>query len=706
MNFEELQCPRCLHEFDSQEHVPHMIPSCGHTICSLCVQSFLDSPETLNEFICPEDKVPIQIQGKDLNSFPKNVILIRLVERKRTLANGTFAEDIKSTSTSKTTPRKSFTPKKVESKENEENIPPTNQEVHIVAKPEVPLNCPEHGRRLEIVCLDHKCRICTNCALFGQHKGHFVKTEEEVLKEITMRGECLIDMYDLVEKSQTLLSDEDVFSKFINKVSNKKNEIFSLVHNQFDTYIAYLRQQEESILSELGQKFNEIQAKLQEVKSLPTPTQEIVGKWKNSAKDLLVIMTEKTDKNEIAYEMLQYNEDPKNDILTRGSKLIEDLEKINGTPDRILDSILQKFHVNFDSNFQSAIREVCTFFAPDFDLNWKLIKVQETPQKSQLSKISQILNNSTPAPLGPSSSTKQNTSDNSTASKSSKKLSDINDSRQQSFESTGTLNQKADIYNSKICPSVDKRIKEDNDLLTIDINLPDIPDLLKGATPGNRGYSLDNVTPLNVKTPMNQDISLDISRISATNDEEKKEGDRLETSIDSLKASMNQSQNSIREKMSMTSPNKAQAIESSLKNMKKKNSVKINDKFEMMMEGIRADTLESADFTGAELGDAGCLRLADLLSKNKSLKSIKLVKNKIGDDGGNALINALANNSNLTSLNLTQNQLSEKALDVFLELGKKQTALKMIYLNQNNISQRNVKNKVKDLAKLGMTVNV
>ena len=45
------------------------------------------------------------------------------------------------------------------------------------------------------MCVDDRCRICTHCAIFGPHKGHDIKTEDEVMKEITLRAECLIDLY-------------------------------------------------------------------------------------------------------------------------------------------------------------------------------------------------------------------------------------------------------------------------------------------------------------------------------------------------------------------------------------------------------------------------------------------------------------------------------------------------------------------------------
>ena len=41
--------------------------------------------------------------------------------------------------------------------------------------------CPIHGKPLDVICVTCKERTCSNCALFGAHKGHDVRPEQEVL---------------------------------------------------------------------------------------------------------------------------------------------------------------------------------------------------------------------------------------------------------------------------------------------------------------------------------------------------------------------------------------------------------------------------------------------------------------------------------------------------------------------------------------------
>lgn len=60
-------------------------------------------------------------------------------------------------------------------------------------------DCIEHKRKLEIICITDRMRICSTCALFGSHKGHDVRMEPDVVNELTARTELLIEMYKIVE---------------------------------------------------------------------------------------------------------------------------------------------------------------------------------------------------------------------------------------------------------------------------------------------------------------------------------------------------------------------------------------------------------------------------------------------------------------------------------------------------------------------------
>ena len=98
------------------------------------------------------------------------------------------------------------------------------------------------------------------------------------------------------------------------------------------------------------------------------------------------------------------------------------------------------------------------------------------------------------------------------------------------------------------------------------------------------------------------------------------------------------------------------------------------------------------------------IKLAEYLVDNHALKTLKLAKNKITDDGALALINALYYNSALRALNLGSNLLTERTLDAFIELLKVKNTIKTIHFNQNCAGTKNVRQKLKDITKLGVNI--
>lgn len=52
---------------------------------------------------------------------------------------------------------------------------------------------------MDLINVTCKERTCSNCALFGAHKGHDVRPEQEVLDQINLRTECLMEMYQMME---------------------------------------------------------------------------------------------------------------------------------------------------------------------------------------------------------------------------------------------------------------------------------------------------------------------------------------------------------------------------------------------------------------------------------------------------------------------------------------------------------------------------
>ena len=190
------------------------------------------------------------INELEVDFFPKNYTLLRRIGKKGTFSDdqsGSRKKEVKESkglSVDVGDTMKTESPTKLLA---EISIPSStagyrSSLVRLSKKPsdEVPSSgfftgeCNEHGRKLELICLDHKCRICASCALFGSHKGHNYRPEEEILKEITGKAETLIDLFQNIENTQNKSLDQKLQDKISSKFRFKLSELTDQIQEKFE----------------------------------------------------------------------------------------------------------------------------------------------------------------------------------------------------------------------------------------------------------------------------------------------------------------------------------------------------------------------------------------------------------------------------------------------------------------------------------------
>ena len=105
--------------------------------------------------------------------------------------------------------------------------------------------CLSHKKRMDLFCLDCRERICTNCALFGNHKSHEIEEEEEVLKKINVRAEKLLEILEKLESY-----DEETIGSFA-----EIGGIFELCLNKRSTFTTNI-QEKFSVTYSIFKKFS------------------------------------------------------------------------------------------------------------------------------------------------------------------------------------------------------------------------------------------------------------------------------------------------------------------------------------------------------------------------------------------------------------------------------------------------------------------
>ena len=212
-------CPNCNSLFDSNEHLPRVLQKCPHFLCSSCISELLK--ESKNKLICPIDSFTYD-NIKNIDYFP---------------------------------------PKKNESNRY---LKKTAKLRKVLKKNSSKLFCNKHSLPLNIICIDDRIKICSQCVLNSKHSNHQIITDSEFIDNI----DYLIDLFQEINSKQSKF-----FSSNINKISKAKkilegidiyfNELKSLIQKTETKLINNIKNQCEKIKTYLEDRKNELDTKYQ-----------------------------------------------------------------------------------------------------------------------------------------------------------------------------------------------------------------------------------------------------------------------------------------------------------------------------------------------------------------------------------------------------------------------------------------------------------
>ena len=122
-----------------------------------------------------------------------------------------------------------------------------------------------------------------------------------------------------------------------------------------------------------------------------------------------------------------------------------------------------------------------------------------------------------------------------------------------------------------------------------------------------------------------------------------------------------------------------------------------------MLDAIFNNTVDTIDFTNAEVGDQTMNQICEFVKFSKA-RTIKFIRNKLTDNGIEKIIPSLAN---AQILNLSQNNLTEAVIDIIIKHRYGYlSGLKNLILSQNKIIERKHKAKIDQLRAMNILVSV
>jgi hypothetical protein len=234
--------------------------------------------------------------------------------------------------------------------------------------------CAEHRKKLEYVCLDDRIKVCANCALFGRHRGHNVKPEEDIMREITIRAECLFDLLQLIEKSRATVLDEQVkgsMEDLLERYRHRKQELETTLQQSFQAARARLNDMERSSQMTLQKNFDYIEDNFVNIRDMPKLIDSQASAWIQSAKDRLDrINLGSEDPSYVALDVLDSSS---NELFQAGEKVLMELEGLKDLPIAQLEELIQGVTVEYSEALLNG-----------------LIRVKSAPKQPQLAQMSEL----------------------------------------------------------------------------------------------------------------------------------------------------------------------------------------------------------------------------------------------------------------------------------------------------------------------------
>lgn len=281
---EALDCFLCSEPYNTTSKIPRFLP-CGHTYCSECCQIILEGKPSA----CPEDSTPISYTS--VESIPKNQALLKLLSNSRI--------------------------------------------------------CSIHKNKLEYVCINCKAQICSRCALMGSHRDHEIKRVEEVKQEVYMQASLLVDMLEIIDKTENELSGTIMIKleEVAELYDTKRSEVEKNVRHEFSQMRSQLDLLEKNVLKDLEKHFDEIENVIASSREFPKVIYKQAGEWKNMARNLLETIDAKNqDPSSILFNMLASGNV---ELFQAGEKLLTDLEGIKDIQIEKITDDIQALGVDF-----------------------------------------------------------------------------------------------------------------------------------------------------------------------------------------------------------------------------------------------------------------------------------------------------------------------------------------------------------------------
>ena len=260
--------------FDCNNHTPRILPSCSHSVCSYCLTEQLH--KTPKSISCPIDMI-LYNEVDSINIFKENTNLIEELQDKLNIPynhnyeisnDDIFFDNDKSLMNSD----------KFNDSMNSLNLNASilssshcyykkSRNIRDSLKEKNCSICEKHTLPLNVICIDEKKKICSQCALNDEHVDHQIITEDEFMNNI----DNLIDLFQEVDNNQI---------KYLNYNNINTKTTLDKIGNNIDNIIKMINKTKTDIINNINTQCEKIEKYLNERKK------EIFGKYQSTNFDI------------------------------------------------------------------------------------------------------------------------------------------------------------------------------------------------------------------------------------------------------------------------------------------------------------------------------------------------------------------------------------------------------------------------------------
>ena len=684
---EDRKCPLCKNLYNNQERIPRILLQCGHTICEKCIKNFLDNPPLK----CPED----QTEYKDIdsiNQFPINKALMKILKKINETKNNS---SLKGFYTSREGRKviDSFKMLSSSKKNIEEEF------------------CKEHkNRKLEIICLEDRCKICTNCAIFGPHKNHKLLSIDELQKDIEKKAENLMTIFQKISEEGMEKDIRNIFEGrnggFL-EIENLLNQKFENLNTEIKSFtenlISKLKTSESELLNNITDEFDGIKKRVNYYQNLPSELLKTIDEWKSNVKEKMDIMTNIKNISEDCLQFIDcYGDNFFDKLIKQGNNISNKIQNIISFPVENIKSDINNLNISIEKNILNQ-----EFFQINNKLNFsEIFKKYEIPSTTKKKSFSNQKNISSKNKNKTTNHKRISTFDNISFKEKLNQITENSIILQQKENEINDIN-----FDDDSCLFTDLNdFLTQNESNTKKIIIPKKSPNKKSKHNLNNNNHLKNIFKGFEINTFNNIINNSKNIDEFSNDSGKK------TTNDSKKTPIKQkkSKNIMKKTKSSTGFSKISPIRiGKVNNMLSKIKIDNGNKTHRSLTPFDLGEKNCFDFKGLlrksdkinlsrkELGDEGTFSLISYISKNKEkLKELKLIKCGITDESGMLLLKTIENCNKLCNINLANNLFTDKIVSHIVNFLKKSQMVTSAYFTNNNFSIQS-KEKIKSYNRNG-----